>query len=143
MNASVLRYSNVYGPRQDVHGEAGVCAIFTGKMLANESVSIFGGGSQLRDYVYVEDLAQANLAALDKGAGEAINIGTGIPHSTLQVFETLAAAIGYAQYPQMLPGRPGEVQRSVLDVGKAERELGWKATTPFAEGIARTVAWVR
>jgi UDP-glucose 4-epimerase len=141
--STVLRYGNVYGPRQDPHGEAGVCAIFTDRMLAGEPVTIFGDGTHVRDYIFVEDVALANVAALDKGAGEAYNIATGQGTTTGEVFETLRTAIGYDLEPERRPARPGEVQEIVLSPEKAARELGWQAACAFPEGIARTVQHYR
>jgi UDP-glucose 4-epimerase len=141
MRATVLRYANVYGPRQDPHGEAGVCAIFAERMQAGQPVTIFGDGTATRDYVYVEDIAAANVAALTKGDGEAVNIATGIEQPTKTVFQELAAAFHYELSPQDAPLRPGEQVRSVLNPAKAVTILGWKAETSFKEGIAKTAAW--
>lgn len=143
LKATVLRYANVYGPRQAVHGEAGVCAIFVDRMLAGQPVTLFGDGTQTRDYVYVGDVARANLLALEKGDGEAMNIGTGIATSTNEVFATIKEATGYALAPEIKPLRPGEIQDSYLDASKAERVLGWQAEALFKDGIAQTVAWAR
>ena len=141
--ATVLRYGNVYGPRQDPHGEAGVCAIFTSRLLAGEPVKIFGDGTQIRDYVSVSDVARANLLAVGKGIGESVNIGTGLPTTTRQVFETIKSATGYTSEATQAPARNGEVQEIVLDVHKAEQVLGWKPAISFSDGIAKTVAWYR
>jgi UDP-glucose 4-epimerase len=141
--ATVFRYCNVYGPRQDPHGEAGVCAIFAKNMLENKPVTIFGDGTKVRDYVYVEDLARANVLALDKGDGGYYNLASGIGTSTNQVFETLCDATGYAREPIRGEDRPGEVEAIVLSAAKAGRELGWQPATDFATGIQKTVAWYR
>lgn len=141
--ATVLRYSNVYGPRQDPHGEAGVCAIFTGRMLEGQPVTIFGDGTQVRDYVYVEDVAEANLAALQLGDGEAFNIATGSGTSTQGVFDTLKSATKYPGDPAYGPERAGEIQEVVLSPAKAETQLGWKAANSFTQGIQKTVQWYR
>jgi UDP-glucose 4-epimerase len=143
LKATVLRYSNVYGPRQDPHGEAGVCAIFAGKMLAGEQPMIFGDGSQVRDYVYVGDVAAASVAALEKGTGESFNIATGAPTSTLQVFETMKEVIGYAGEVKLGPARAGELQAIYLDVQKAKKGLDWQPSKTFKQGIEETVAWYR
>jgi len=143
LKATVLRYSNVFGPRQDPHGEAGVCAIFTGKMLNNEPVTIFGDGSQVRDYVYIEDVARANQKALTLGNGESYNVATGVGTSTLQVYEELKNASGYSQSAIIGPGRAGEVQAVILSAEKAKQELDWVSETTFTEGIEKTITWYR
>jgi len=143
LQATVLRYTNVYGPRQDPHGEAGVCAIFSLKMLNNEEPTIFGDGSQIRDYVFIEDVVSANLAALEKGEGEAFNISTAKGTSTMEVFTTLKAATGFPGQPIMGPARSGELQRIIASNQKAKTLLGWEPNYSFTEGIAKTVAWYR
>ena len=137
--AVILRYGNVYGPGQDPYGEAGVVAIFTQKMLKKEQCYIFGTGEQERDFVYVEDVAQANVTALDKGVGEAINIGTGEAISVLRLYALLAQLTGCAQQAEHKPENPGEVFRIYLDASKAKRVLGWQPRVSFAEGLRRTV----
>lgn len=141
--ATVLRYSNVFGPRQDPHGEAGVCAIFCGKMLDGETGTIFGDGSQIRDYVYVEDVAEANLLALEKGEGEYFNVATGVGTSTLQVFEAIKKVTGFEGEPIMGEERVGEVQAVVLATQKAVTGLGFKAKNNFEEGIKKTIDWYK
>jgi UDP-glucose 4-epimerase len=143
LKATVLRYSNVFGPRQDPHGEAGVCAIFADRMLRDQSLTIFGDGTPTRDYVFVKDVADANLAALKKGTGQAFNIATGKETSTKQVFATLAAGFGYEREPEYAPLRAGEQERSVLAAHKAQTDLEWQAKTSFEDAIAQTVAWYR
>lgn len=143
MKATVLRYSNVYGPRQDAHGEAGVCAIFTERMLAGQPVTIFGNGTPTRDYVYVGDVAAANAKALEQGEGEAFNISTGKETSTREVCNTIKAATGYTGEVKEAPLRPGELQACVLSPEKAERILGWKAVVKFKDGIDKTIAWYK
>jgi UDP-glucose 4-epimerase len=141
LRATVLRYANVFGPRQDPHGEAGVCAIFADRMMSGQPVTIFGDGKATRDYVYVKDVARANLAALEKGDGESFNIATGVETSTNQVFSALAQAFGYSEEPERAPLRAGEASRSVLNAAKAERTLRWKAKVPFETAAAETAAW--
>ena len=144
--ATVLRYSNVFGPRQDPHGEAGVCAIFAERMVGgsqDKKPAIFGDGSQVRDYVYVGDLATANVLALTKGDGGAYNIGTGQATTTMEVFEVLKAASNYPEGPVLAAPRAGEVQAIVLSPEKASKDLGWRPQVSFKEGIERTVAWYR
>jgi UDP-glucose 4-epimerase len=139
---TVLRPGNIYGPRQDPHGEAGVIAIFANRMLAGEPVTIFGDGSQERDYVYVDDIVEANLRAVssDRGVGgPTFNLGTGIGTSVLTIFELLVSETGYQGGPTHAPARTGEVQRIYLDASRAERELGWRPQVSFEDGIQRTV----
>ncbi len=143
MRYTILRFANVYGPRQDPHGEAGVVAIFTGAMLRGRQPTIFGDGLHERDYVYVDDVARANLLAMEMDGDGSFNIGTGEGKTVRQVFDAVAAATGYAGEPRHAPDRPGDVRRIYLDSTLAERELGWTAQVPFAEGIARTVAFMR
>ncbi|MFZ5433921.1 MAG: NAD-dependent epimerase/dehydratase family protein [Calditrichota bacterium] len=139
----VLRYPNVYGPRQNPHGEAGVNAIFIGLMLEDKSPTIFGGGTQLRDYVFVTDIAQANRCALTKGEGQIINIGSGIGTSVLTIFETLSRIIGFNKAPNHEPLRPGEIDKVYLNADRAKAVLGWQPTVSFEDGLKQTVEWHR
>lgn len=139
----ILRPGNAYGPRQDPDGEAGVTAIFAGKMLRGEPCTIDGDGEQVKDYVYVKDLARANLLALERGDGEVLNVGTGQGLSVNQIFETLQRATGSRIPPKHGPPRPGDVHRFILDCRRAREVLGWEAATPFEQGIAETVAALR
>jgi len=132
--AAVLRLGNVYGPRQDPHGEAGVVAIFCGKLLDGDRPRVFGDGLQTRDYVYVGDVVGAMLAAESGPAGETVNIGAGAEVTVLDLLEGL----GYEGEPEFAPARTGELQRSVLDVSKAERVYGWRATTALRDGLGAT-----
>ena len=136
----VLRYGNVYGPRQDPHGEAGVVAIFFGKLASGATPLIFGDGRQTRDYVYVGDVVAANMAALAyEGPHQAFNIGT---QTETDVVELLAAAqdvAGTDVAPDHLPARLGELDRSCLDCSLAQRELGWQPAMPLADGLAATL----
>ncbi len=141
--ATVLRYGNVYGPRQDPHGEAGVCAIFAPRMLQGQPVTIFGDGTQVRDYIYVGDVADANVAALTRGEGEAFNIGTGIGTSTEEVFTTLKAVTSYGQDAIHGSARLGDLQTIYLSPAKAETGLGWQPKTSFKEGTIQTVNWYK
>jgi len=128
---------NVYGPRQDPHGEAGVVAIFLGKLAGGEAPHVFGDGTQERDYVFVADVVAATLAALERPAG-VFNVGTGTATSVLGLLETCLRVSGVDAAPVFDPPRLGELQRSVLDPSLAERELGFTARTPFEDGIAAT-----
>jgi UDP-glucose 4-epimerase len=143
LDYTVLRYPNVYGPRQNPHGEAGVNAIFIGLMLEGKRPRIFGTGEQVRDYLYVEDVVRANELALDQGSGEILNIGTGIGTSVNQIFAALKEILGFDGDPIHEAARPGEIQRIYLDATRAGRVLGWKPTVPFREGLVRTVEWTR
>ena len=137
---TVLRYPNVYGPRQDAHGEAGVVAIFTGLMLADGPVIINGDGDQVRDFVYVGDCAQANLQALRKADGSGIyNLGTGTGTSVNEVFRSLMVITGYRREPVHGPAKLGETRRIYLDASKAARELGWSPRIGLEEGLRETV----
>jgi UDP-glucose 4-epimerase len=140
---TALRYSNVYGPRQDPHGEAGVIAIFSQRMMGGGKPVIFGDGEYLRDYVFVEDIVRANVAALEKGDNEGINIGTGVRTSTNQLFRTMKALTGYPGPEEHGPARAGDLRDSCLDAAKAKRLLGWEPKVGMEEGLRRTVEWFR
>ena len=135
---TALRYGNVFGPRQDPHGEAGVVAIFLGLLANGQAPHIFGDGTQQRDYVYVGDVAAVTVGALERRAG-VFNIGTGVATSVLDLFEVCRRVSGVDVEPVFDPPRLGELQRSVLDPGLTERELGFVAKTSFDDGIA--AAW--
>jgi UDP-glucose 4-epimerase len=136
---TALALANVYGPRQDPHGEAGVVAIFAGKMLSRERPVIFGDGSQTRDYVYVDDVVDAFMRAVDKGGGLLMNIGTGVETSVQRLFDVMARLTGFKQDARYDPPRPGELQRSALDPSRAGIHLGWQPWTSLDEGVARTL----
>ena len=138
-----LRYANVYGPRQDPHGEAGVVAIFCGRMLQGQAVTIYGNGEQTRDYVYVGDVVRANLAAVKSSVSGAFNIGTGIETSVNQLFHTLAHAAGINRAPAYGEARPGEQLRSVISPVRAAKELNWRPQVPLADGLAKTYRFFR
>lgn len=135
-----LRLGNVYGPRQDPLGEAGVIAIFCGKLRGDERPTVFGDGKQTRDYIYVGDVVAAMLAAAESEATAPVNIGTGIETDVLELVRQLGelgSADGFE--PEFAPARTGEVQRISIDPGRAERELGWKATTGLEDGLRLTL----
>ncbi|MEX0972932.1 MAG: NAD-dependent epimerase/dehydratase family protein [Solirubrobacterales bacterium] len=135
-----LRLGNVYGPRQDPLGEAGVIAIFCGKLRGGERPTVFGDGRQTRDYIYVGDVVAAALAAAGSEASGPINIGSGIETDVLELAARLAEIDGAEDFePEFAPARAGEVQRIALDAGRAERELGWRAETGVAEGLRLTL----
>jgi len=133
-----LRYGNVYGPRQDPHGEAGVVAIFLGKLAAGEAPRIFGDGSQTRDYVYAGDVARATLAAAGREGG-VFNVGTGNETSVVELYELCRRVAGSSLQAEQAPARLGELQRSVLDISRARRELGWQPEVPLEEGLRQTL----
>jgi UDP-glucose 4-epimerase len=143
LDYTILRYANAYGPRQDPHGEAGVVAIFTGLMLGGETCTIDGDGEQMKDYVYVGDIARANVLALSKGTGHAINIGTGKGTSVNAIFSALQKATGNASPARHGPARPGDVRNIWLDSTLAGELLGWKHAVEIDEGIRLTVESVR
>jgi len=142
MSHSVLRMANVYGPRQDPAGEAGVITIFCASALSGQRPTIFGDGTQTRDYVYVGDVVAAFLAAADRGRPGTWNIGTGVEISVLELVGIIASLAGHELSPVFAPPRPGELARSVLAVDRAAGELGWRAATPLAEGIDRVYRWI-
>ena len=143
LDYTVLRYPNVYGPRQNPHGEAGVNAIFIGLMLAGQRPRIFGDGTAVRDYLFVDDVVAANVLALEQGSGEMLNIGTGVGTSVLDIVRELQGILGIAEGAIHEPARAGEIQRIYLDATRAKQVLGWQPTVTFAEGLRRTVEWSR
>jgi UDP-glucose 4-epimerase len=131
-----LRYGNVYGPRQDPHGEAGVVAIFFGHLAAGERPRIFGDGSATRDYVYAGDVARASLAAV--GTAGVFNVGTGIETSVSELYELCRRIAGSQLEAEHVDARLGELQRSALDVTRAQRELGWRPEVGLEDGLRST-----
>lgn len=138
-----LALGNVYGPRQDPWGEAGVVSIFGGRMLMSEPVTIYGDGAQTRDFVFVDDVVEAFQLAIERGDGLRINIGTGQQTSVGQLHAELAAITGSVQYPVHAPGRAGELRHIALDTRLAVKELGWRATTPLHDGLTATLDWLQ
>jgi UDP-glucose 4-epimerase len=143
LDYSVLALANVYGPRQDPHGEAGVVAIFAGKLLAGDGATIFGDGEQTRDFVFVDDVVDAFARARHGGSGLLANVGTGTETSVNELFATMARLTGYTEPPTHAPARPGELARSALDPALLSAELGWKPLHTLEEGLDRTLAWFR
>jgi UDP-glucose 4-epimerase len=144
LNYTIIRYPNVYGPRQDPHGEAGVVAIFIGQMLSGKPIIINGDGNQERDFVYVGDCAQANLLALTRTNESAIyNLGSGYGTSVNQIVDHLKRITGYQLDAIHGPAKVGETRRIYLTADKACRELGWMPTVSLEEGLARTVEYLR
>ncbi len=137
----VLRFGNVFGPRQESSLEGGVVSIFLERMARGERTTIFGDGGQTRDFVYVGDVVDALLAAVGRDGG-VFNVGTGRETSVLELHRACAEAAGSVAEPRFEPPRLGDVLRSVLDVSRAERELGWRAATPLADGLQATHAWM-
>ncbi len=140
---NILRYPNVYGPRQDPLGEAGVIAIFTGKMLRGERPTINGTGEQERDFVYVGDIARANLLAMADEHNTIYNIGSGFGTNINTIFQNLRDMIKFASDPIYGPPKLGEVSKIYLDASKARQELGWQPTMPLEDGIRKTVEYFR
>jgi UDP-glucose 4-epimerase len=138
-----LRYANVYGPRQNPHGEAGVVAIFSQRLVAGQPCTIFGDGGQTRDFVFGLDVARANLLAAEKDYVGAVNIGTGIETDINRLFAGLAEAAGSTQPVTHAPGKPGEQRRSCIDPSLAKKVLGWEPTVGLSEGLRKTVEFFR
>jgi len=134
----VLRLANVYGPRQRSDGEGGVVAIFSNRMRQGLSVEILGDGRQTRDFVYVGDVAEAAIAAVNAGRSTVVNVATGRSVSILELFGALAAISGYSKQPEFCPPRPGDIRESHLAIGKAARELGWSPRVGLDDGLALT-----
>jgi UDP-glucose 4-epimerase len=142
LDAVALRLGNVYGPRQDPLGEAGVVAIFCNALVGGLTPKVFGDGLQTRDYIYVGDVAGAFVAGADRGTG-AYNVGTGIETSVLDLGRTIADAFEASFEPEMAPARLGEVQRIAIESSRAAEELGWRADHDLERGIAITADWFR
>jgi UDP-glucose 4-epimerase len=138
-----LALANVYGPRQDPHGEAGVIAIFAERMLAGETPTIFGDGNQTRDYVFVDDVVHAFALAAERGSGRVVNVGTGVETSVNALFSMMAGVVGFTGEPARGPERPGDVRRSSLDIALADRVLGWRPWTHLEDGLGETVAFIK
>jgi UDP-glucose 4-epimerase len=139
----VLRYPNVYGPRQDPHGEAGVVAIFSLQLLTGRQPMIFGDGTKTRDYCYVSDIVEANVIALNSRLCGVYNLGRGIEVSDLEIFEAVRRAVGSDIAPAFAPVRPGEVEHIALDASKAYTELGWRWKVDLNDGVAQAVDFYR
>jgi UDP-glucose 4-epimerase len=140
---TALALANVYGPRQDPSGEAGVVAIFATKMLAGEAPTIFGDGNQTRDYVFIDDTVHAIALAAERGSGRLVNVGTGIETSVNRLYEMLAQLTGFTGRPEHGPLPPGEVRRIALDPSLAAEVLGWKPWTHLEDGLGETVAYLK
>ncbi len=138
-----LRYSNVFGPRQNSKGEAGVVALFARQMLNGEHPTIFGSGDKTRAYVYVDDVARANLVAIESECEGIFNIGTGVQTTDQTVFDSLSRELNYPAPARYEPVRPGEINHMSLDCSKARKELGWSSIVSFAEGISLAAGYYR
>ncbi|MGH9056983.1 MAG: NAD-dependent epimerase/dehydratase family protein [Acidimicrobiales bacterium] len=140
---TALALANVYGPRQDPNGEAGVVAIFAGRLLAGQPCVVYGDGAQTRDFVFVDDVVDAFARAAGRGGGLILNVGTGVETSVNDLYATMAAQVGTERPAAKAPARPGELQRSSLDPHRAGIHLGWKPWTSLEEGTAAVLAWFR
>ncbi len=140
---TALAMANVYGPRQDPHGEAGVVAIFAGRLLAGEPCVVYGDGKQTRDFVYVDDVVDAFSRAGERGSGLLCNVGTGRETTIIELYEAMAVNSGSQQPPVHAPARRGEVRRSCLDPSRAGIHLGWKSWTTIDKGTAGVLDWAR
>jgi len=140
---TALRYGNVYGPRQDPHGEAGVVAIFCGRMLEGKPCTIYGDGKQTRDYVFVGDVVRANLAAASTNVSGAINVGTGIETDVNDLYHTLGTVADVTKSPEYGPARPGEQSRSVISPARASQLLNWRPQIDLANGLDQTFTYFK
>ena len=140
---TALALASVYGPRQSPEGEAGVIATFARVLVARESPTIIGSGAQTRDYVYVDDVVDAVVRASERGDGLLVNVGTGVETTIEELYRVMAQVTEHTGAPRRAPARPGEVERSALDPGRAEIHLGWRPWTTLADGVAQTVEWFR
>jgi UDP-glucose 4-epimerase len=144
LEATALRFGNVYGPRQDPSGEAGVIAIFCGRALGGGVPTVYGDGLQTRDYIYVGDVVNGLIAATEAGAPGPLNLGTGVETDVLRLVELVGEAAGRPDFePEMEPARSGEVLRTVLDPSRAAAELGWRTETGLEQGLQQTLAALR
>jgi UDP-glucose 4-epimerase len=143
LDFTALALGNVYGPRQDPRGEAGVVSIFTSKMLEGEAPSIFGDGNQTRDYVFIDDAVHAFVQAMARGSGRLVNIGTGLETSVNHLFRMLADMVGFTGEPAFGPLPPGELRRIALDISAAASAIGWKPWTHLEDGLKETVAFLK
>ncbi|HOB35039.1 MAG TPA: NAD-dependent epimerase/dehydratase family protein [Bacillota bacterium] len=140
---TILRYANVYGPRQCSTGEGGVIGVFLRQMLDGVPPVIFGDGLQTRDFIYVEDVCEANLAAVNNGSCSVFNISSGISTSIKDLFDIIAGLCRFSLPPEYKEARPGDIHHSVLDNSKAREHLNWKASTTLLEGLQRTLTYIQ
>jgi UDP-glucose 4-epimerase len=140
---TALALANVYGPRQDPHGEAGVIAIFASRMLQGQTPTIYGDGNQTRDYVFVDDVVHAFALAAERASGRVVNVGTAMETSVNGLYRMLSELSGFTAEPMYGPPRAGDLRRSVLDVSQAEEVLGWRPWTHLEDGLGETVAFLK
>ena len=143
LDFTALALGNVYGPRQDPTGEAGVISIFAAKMIAGEAPTIFGDGNQTRDYVFIDDTVHAFVQAMDRGSGKVVNVGTGLETSVNHLYRLLSEITGFAGEPEHGPQPPGELRRMALDISSAPSAIAWKPWTHLEDGLAETVAYLK
>jgi UDP-glucose 4-epimerase len=143
LDYTALALGNVYGPRQDPHGEAGVVAIFASKMLEGDVPMIYGDGNQTRDYVFIDDTVHAFIQAMDRGSGKLVNIGTGLETSVNHLYHMVAEIIGFTGEPAFGPLPNGELRRIALDISHAPSALGWKPWTHLEDGLGETIAYLK
>ena len=143
LDFTALALGNVYGPRQDPYGEAGVIAIFAAKMLAGERPAIYGDGNQTRDYVFIDDVVHAFVQAIDRGSAKLVNVGTGLEASVNHLYKLLGGIIGFDEEPDHGPLPPGELRRIALDITRAASAIAWKPWTHLEDGLAETVAYLK
>lgn len=143
LNYTVLRYANVFGPRQGTKGEGGVICIFANRLLADQPPVIYGDGSQTRDFVYVDDVVDANLCAIDCGDGEVLNIGSGVQVSVNELFDRLKQAADLSMNAVYAEPRPGDIEHSVFDVSLAREVLGWRPQWSLEDGLRKTIEYYK
>ncbi|HVS00645.1 MAG TPA: NAD-dependent epimerase/dehydratase family protein [Thermoanaerobaculia bacterium] len=143
LDVACLRYANVYGERQNPHGEAGVVAIFLNRLLAGQVPTINGEGLQTRDYVHVSDVVRANMAVVGRPGFHIYNVGTGVETSVVDLYKEIARSVGSGAAANHGPAKPGEQQRSVIDAGRLRRDLGLPGPLPLSQGLQRTADWFR
>lgn len=139
----ILRYGNVFGPRQVPHGECGVCAVLTELMLKGRQPTLYGYGEPVRDYIFVGDVARANVLALERGDNATLNISNGVGTTVNEIFDALKTVIGFDQEPLRKPLRPGEVEKIICANDRAKQVLGWEPTVSLLEGLHATIAHMR
>ena len=143
LDHTALGLGNVYGPRQDPIGEAGVIAIFASKMIAGHTPTIFGDGNQTRDYVFIDDTVHAFVQAMEGGSGKLVNVGTGLETSVNHLYRLLSGIVGFTGEPDHGPQPPAELRRIALDISAAPSAIGWKPWTHLEDGLAETVAYLK
>jgi UDP-glucose 4-epimerase len=143
LDHTALALGNVYGPRQDPIGEAGVVSIFAARMLTGEAPTIFGDGNQTRDYIFIDDTIHAFVQSMDRGSGKLVNVGTGLETSVNHLYRLLSEITGFAGEPEFGPQPPAELRRMALDISSAPSAIAWKPWTHLEDGLAETVAYLK